>query len=179
MHGWHAGARIAGAKGLDGKLRLEDASAFLHSATVGSKVAFVPPKEDTVRFATVASVEQTSRNACIAVFAEVNEAALAEGLRGMWVLVEGEGERGCGLEMLDGGLTGYSVFDEREGIIGTVALIDQDRPQPLMVVKDERDGMREAHILIPFVDGIVKDIIHDDRMIHIQAPAGLLDLKEG
>ncbi len=177
MHGWHQAAIVGAAKGLEGKLRLEDASAFLRFAEAGSKVAFTPPREDAVRFTRVSEVEPISEDACIAAFADISERAQAEALTGARVLMRGEAAETR--PESDGALRwiGFQVIDAHAGPIGEAVAFDLERPQALMSVRAPSvDGRTGRVALIPFVEEIISSVDEEARQIRIQAPAGLLDL---
>lgn len=175
MHGWFAGARIAGTKGLEGKLRLKDASAFLHHACVGVQVAFVPPAEDRVRFAQVAAIEEAADASCLVSFSEVSSAGAAQALVGCTVLLAGVKPQGledpAGLR----GLSGFALVDTSLGYIGVVEDVDDapNRFQPLLQVKLEG---REAPALIPLVEELVESIDEEGRRIVMSLPKGILDI---
>ena len=68
-------------------------------------------------------------------------------------------------------VTGYSVIDEEKGDIGTIADVLEYPSQILLQV---RSGGKE--ILIPAVNEVIIRIDKQNRIIHIRAPEGLIDL---
>jgi len=66
---------------------------------------------------------------------------------------------------------GYLVTDERQGDIGEVSsVLDFDMNPTLCIVKNKKE------ILIPFIEPIIRRIDHRQKIIHIKAPEGLIDL---
>ena len=63
--------------------------------------------------------------------------------------------------------TGFSLFDEKAGLIGTIDHVDDTTQNVLFQV-----GQR----LIPAAEAWIKDINHKERTIHMTLPEGLLDL---
>lgn len=174
MHGWHAAARVVGTKGLEGKLRLADASAFLRSAHPGMLASFVPPREDAPRFASVDAFEEVCPDGCVAVFSGVADRSAAELLLGCTVLLEGEAleEEGGGAPF--SGIVGFTVEDADAGEVGVVDAVDAgpDRVQPLLTVA--RAGAPSA--LIPLADDLIISIDEARQRLIMQLPAGLLDI---
>lgn len=175
MHGWYAAARVAGAKGLEGKLRLDHASAFLRSASFGVTAALVPPSADAPRFVTVREIDQTGEDACLVRFAEVGSADLAQLLQGKRVLLEGEASVSIDDEVGLQWLVGFTVEDPSLGIVGTVDAVDDSpsRFQPLMQV---RRGSEEALVLIPLVEELIVSVDEDQGRIVMKLPQGILEL---
>ena len=63
--------------------------------------------------------------------------------------------------------TGFDLFDEAAGHIGTIDYVDETTQNVLFQV-----GQR----LIPAAEEWIKDINHKERTIHMTLPEGLLDL---
>ncbi len=155
MRGWHRAASVAGTKGLEGRLRLIGASAFLASAGPSTEVAFVPPQEDAPRIARVVSLEAEGGSGCTATFTGVDDITVAERLIGCTLLVKGEVPLATSGAVAFAHLVGFSVVDGASGEVGTVTAVDEDRVQPLIRVARSGSG-EEA--LIPFVDAIVEEV---------------------
>lgn len=66
---------------------------------------------------------------------------------------------------------GFEVEDEKKGRIGRIAGVYENAPQPLLSVEFEG-----KEILIPAVDGIIQEVLRDQRLMKIKAPEGLIDL---
>lgn len=174
MHGWYAAARVVGMKGLEGKLRLADASAFLRSAHPGMKAAFVPPRENAPRFALVDAFEGDAADGCIAVFDGVACRSAAELLSGCRVLLKGEAPGDEAEDIPFSGIEGFTVEDADTGEVGVVEAVDAgpDRVQPLITVA--REGAPSA--LIPLVDELIVDVDEEGQRLIMRLPAGLLDI---
>ncbi len=174
MHGWYAAARVAGTKGLEGKLRLADASAFLRSAHPGVQAAFVPPREDAPRFASVDAFEEDGPDGCIAVLGGVADRSAAELLSGCMVLLEGEAPEEEGDTVPFSGIVGFIVEDADAGEVGVVEAVDAgpDRVQPLITVA--RTNAPSA--LIPLVDDLIVSIDEARQCLIMRLPSGLLDI---
>lgn len=173
MHGWYAAARVVGTKGLDGKLRLASASAFLRFAGEGAQVAFVPPREDGPRTAAVSSVEQMGEDACLASFEGVEGLGVAERLIGCAVLLEGESPASAVVFDALGWLSGAVLEDVATGRSGVIEEVDaaRERIQPLLHVRLD-DGTRA---LVPFVDDLIVDADEAESRLVMDLPRGLLD----
>lgn len=68
-------------------------------------------------------------------------------------------------------VTGFEVEDEKKGRIGKIAGVYENAPQPLLSVEFEG-----KEILVPAVDGIIVEVLRDQRLMKINAPEGLIDL---
>jgi 16S rRNA processing protein RimM len=68
-------------------------------------------------------------------------------------------------------ITGFTVIDEEKGGIGKVAEILE---YPSQIILRILDGKKE--ILVPAVDEVITGIDKENRVIHIRAPEGLIDL---
>lgn len=66
---------------------------------------------------------------------------------------------------------GYSVKDKRLGLLGTVKEFMDSGPQALMTM-----DYKSCEVLIPVTDEIVGEAAHQDNIIHVDLPEGLLDL---
>lgn len=174
MRGWFTAARVAKPKGLDGRLRLIEASAFLRSAHVGDKVAFVPPVVDAPRFAYLKGIEALDGDGCIALFEGIRSLEAAQMLSGRWLLLHAEECGGHDVRADEASIVGFAVRDRALGIIGDVASVDLHRMQPLICVR--RHDAAESEALIPFVDDIVCKVDADVQEVLVDLPAGLLEL---
>ncbi len=172
MRGWHKAASVAGTKGLEGRLRLIGASAFLASAAPSLEVAFVPPRDDVPRFSRVLSFEAEGEAGCTATFTGIDDISSAERLIGCTLLVKGEAPSLIPGSGAFAHLVGFAVMDEEAGLVGTVTDVSEDRVQPLIQVARPDSG--EA--LIPFVDAIVKEVDEASQVIQVTLPVGLLDI---
>jgi len=63
--------------------------------------------------------------------------------------------------------TGFDLFDEAAGHIGTIDRVDDSTQNVLFQV---------GELLIPAAEEWIKDINHKERTIHMTLPEGLLDL---
>ncbi|MBS1647466.1 MAG: hypothetical protein JST67_09020 [Bacteroidetes bacterium] len=69
------------------------------------------------------------------------------------------------------GIEGYLLIDEQRGAIGKVQeLIVMPQQKLLSIVGEGKD------FLLPYADAFVKKIDHTQKIIHYQAPDGLLDI---
>ena len=66
---------------------------------------------------------------------------------------------------------GFAVIDTRHGTLGILESVVDLHKQALFQV---RGGKKE--ILIPAVDEIIKEIDREKKIIHIEAPEGLIDI---
>ncbi len=65
----------------------------------------------------------------------------------------------------------YYLVDEEAGEIGVAHEVMDRLMQPVLIVKK---GLTE--ILIPLAEGVVKNVDRANKVLHIAAPAGLIDL---
>lgn len=65
----------------------------------------------------------------------------------------------------------FSVIDSNHGNIGTIKSIIDYPAQPLFQIMQG-----ETEILIPVIDPVIKQVDRQNKTIHIEAPAGLIEL---
>ena len=68
-------------------------------------------------------------------------------------------------------VTGFEVIDRQAGKIGIIESVMDQGPQDIFII---RSGKRE--ILIPVRDEIIKKVDRKNRILEVEAPAGLLDI---
>lgn len=172
MRGWHLAAIVAGTKGLNGKLRLADASAFLLSADGQVEAAFVPPRDDAPRFSHLCAIESLSGDSCVAAFEGIEDVDVAARLAGCSVLVKAKiADAPAVTEM--GDMTGFAVCDGEGNQLGVVRSVEWNRHQPLVCMVVSSDG---KDVYVPFVDAIVTDVDERMRRMVVDLPRGLMDL---
>lgn len=71
-------------------------------------------------------------------------------------------------------ITGFDVEDEENGMIGKIAGVYENTPQPLLSIEFE-----DKEILIPAIDSIIKEVDRSKRLMKIKAPQGLIELYIG
>lgn len=71
-------------------------------------------------------------------------------------------------------ITGFDVEDEEKGMIGKIAGVYENTPQPLLSIEFE-----DKEILIPAIDSIIKEVDRSKRLMKIKAPQGLIELYIG
>lgn len=71
-------------------------------------------------------------------------------------------------------ITGFDVEDEEKGMIGKIAGVYENTPQPLLSIEFEG-----KEILIPAIDSIIKEVDRSKRLMKIKAPRGLIELYLG
>lgn len=140
----------------------------------GREVAFVPPVLDAPRRARVAAVRPEGARTYLVRFAGVDDIAAASLLVGCHCLVRRADLAEEELLALSGAdaWDGWEVHDRREGLVGTVAGVEESPGQHLLAV-DRPDG---ARTLIPLVDEFVVFVDEDALRIQMDLPDGLLDL---
>ena len=69
---------------------------------------------------------------------------------------------------------GFRVIDEEKGDIGTLEQVIEYPAQPLFQVM--KNGVE---VLIPVIDEVIKKVDRGQKIIHISAPKGLIDLYLG
>lgn len=79
-----------------------------------------------------------------------------------------------GVHFYDHEVEGYKVFDSTHGEIGILEQVIDLKANPLLqVMKDD------VEILIPLLEGLVKKVDRKNRELHIEAPAGLIEIYLG
>ena len=68
-------------------------------------------------------------------------------------------------------VTGFRVVDEEQGDIGVLQTVIEYPAQPLFQI--DKEGVE---ILIPVIDEVIKQVDREQKVIHIAAPKGLIDL---
>ena len=148
-------------------------SSFLAS---GLCVHFIPPQTDVPRVAHVAASAPIDDRDSAVIFTEAFEPEIAGKLVGMTMLVRADDLPEEAL-LDEGDIVGFTVVDERFGILGTVSEISAGPAQDLLVVLPDAD-YNEKEILIPFVDDLVPALDVESGIVHTVIPEGLLHLEE-
>jgi 16S rRNA processing protein RimM len=79
-----------------------------------------------------------------------------------------------GINFYDHEVMGYKVIDEVHGDIGVLSLVIDLKVNPLLqIMKDEKE------ILVPLIEGVVREVDRDNKELHIKSPDGLIDLYLG
>ncbi|MDD2285505.1 MAG: ribosome maturation factor RimM [Paludibacter sp.] len=68
-------------------------------------------------------------------------------------------------------LVGFQLKDIEKGLIGVVSEIDRTTENTLFVIQQEED-----ELLIPVSEEYIREIDHDNNIILVELPGGLLDL---
>jgi 16S rRNA processing protein RimM len=66
---------------------------------------------------------------------------------------------------------GFTVIDENYGEVGTLVHINDKAAQPLFEI--DSDG---KEVFIPMVDDFIKKVDRENKIIHVTAPEGLIEL---
>lgn len=66
---------------------------------------------------------------------------------------------------------GFTVEDEKAGILGKIAHVNEDTQNVLFEVASP-----QGTLLIPAVEAFIKDIDHTAHIVHMQLPEGLIEL---
>ncbi len=66
---------------------------------------------------------------------------------------------------------GFTLIDSHKGTLGVISEVDQTTDNVLFVIPTEDD-----ELLIPAGDEFVDDIDHDQKILYVTLPEGLLDL---
>lgn len=174
MRGWIDIATLAKPKNLKGGLVARGASGLPLLLYPGLKLALVPPVTDAPRSVTVARVEERADNEALVFFEEVADLSGAEAIAGCHCLAR---EGAVDLSVLEDAEAlpdweGWTVFDDKIGLVGTVRSIDERATQPLITV-ERPDG---GKALIPLAEDFLVDLDEEGRRISMALPAGLLDL---
>ena len=76
-----------------------------------------------------------------------------------------------GIEFYDHEIVGFTVIDEKVGVVGVVESVIDLKANPLLQIMKE-----EKEILIPLIDNLVKKVDRAKKILHVLAPDGLIDL---
>lgn len=108
-------------------------------------------------------------------FEQVNDRTGAERLRGVQLLVDVDPqERPADPdEFYDRQLVGLAVIDRRHGLVGKLSEVIHVPGHELLAVDRPEGGQQ---VLIPFVSAMVTSVDLADRQVHVDLPAGLLEL---
>ena len=66
---------------------------------------------------------------------------------------------------------GFSMNDKNKGELGTISTIDQSTENVLFIIEQD-----SKEILIPANDDFITEINHEQKIIYVELPEGLLDL---
>jgi len=139
----------------------------------GIQVFFVPPQIDMPRQAYVQSTRELDGIEHEIIFEGLQDFETNMNLVGSYCLV-------CiddiDKDMLDSSsalLEGFFVYDKAIGYLGSVASIEGNELQSLLVVQR---AVEDRPLLIPFVDEFIDDIDWNEAQIHVSIPVGLLEL---
>ena len=175
MREWVYVANLTTTKTLQGGFVARCAPGLPFLLTPGLEVAFVPPLLDVPRRARVESVQMQDLDNALVYFEGIKDADTARALVGCRCLarksdLSGELSR-TGDATSD--LSGFEVFDNKFGVIGTLSDIEIMPAQRLLKV-ERIDSSKSVYI--PWVDEFVIAIDDIARRIEVDIPQGLLDL---
>ena len=180
MRTWVDAAQLVRTRNLDGSFAVRCTARLPFLLSAGMEVALVPPQEDLPRRVHVAACDDEGAGMGVVRFAEVSDVECARALVGLHCLVKREAlpEAAAGVAAAiaavgGAGLVGWAVRDAREGLLGTVAGIEEKPAQSLLSVACP-DG---ATLLIPLVDEFIASIDEDAREITMELPVGLTQLR--
>ena len=71
-------------------------------------------------------------------------------------------------------IIGFDVEDKQKGMVGKIAGVYENTPQPLLSIEFEG-----KEILIPAIDSIITEVDRSKRLMKIKAPQGLIELYLG
>ena len=181
MRGWHDIAYLAKTRNLNGGFVVKSTAGLPFLLVEGDRVAFVPPRLDLLREATVDSVELLDDWSALVHFAEIKDKSLADELVGCHCLVQLSEEELARFYELPQSWEGWSVVDVQFGHLGTVEGLIENPTQSLLKVakaqaREDGASQKDDVLLIPVVDEFVIDVDVDARMVRTSVPKGLLDL---
>lgn len=73
-------------------------------------------------------------------------------------------------------LVGYTVFDDNDTVVGTVADIDDSTANTLLIIN--RPGTSGSGTMVPFSDDLLLWLDTSRRALGLDIPAGVLDLND-
>lgn len=190
MRAWVDVVELTNTKTLNGGLVARCAAGLPFLLKEGIEVAFVPPVLDAPRRAKVVSVHSTGSNEAVVSFTGIDGVETASLLAGCHCLVRrADLPADVSLSGRDVGWEGFLVYDAAFGLVGRVTGVRELPAQLLLEVhrqdaadlegKDrsgEECAANAATALIPLVDAFVVEVDEENRCLHMDLPAGLLDL---
>ena len=175
MHSWVTFASIIRLKSRDEGFVLRCRAGLSSYCAPGLQLSVVPPVLDCPRLLTVVSAAPLEGEDVAVIFAEVADADIAGKLIGHALLADTADLPEEAL-VTEPDVTGWSVIDERFGLLGTVSEVVEGPAQDLLVVEPYEATGLANEILIPFVDAFVLNEDADRRILTTAIPAGLLTL---
>jgi len=79
-----------------------------------------------------------------------------------------------GVNFYDHEVVDFKVIDEKHGDVGILQQVIDLKVNPLLQI--DKDG---KEVLVPLIDGVVKKVDRENKVLHILAPEGLIDLYLG
>lgn len=76
-----------------------------------------------------------------------------------------------GNHFYDHEIIGFEVIDESYGTVGTVQQVVDYKVNPLIQIQN---GTKE--VLLPLIDGLIKEVDRAEKKLHVKAPEGLIQL---
>ncbi len=171
MQTWVDVAVLSKAKNLNGRFVAKAAAGLPFLLEEGDEVAFVPPRLDAPRRAVVAS-SRLLDDATAELSFEGIDGGAANVLVGSHCLIDRADLDGRLLVEGPSTWEGWTVVDGKLGEVGTVSGLIDNPAHALLQVR-RPDG---AKALVPVVDEIVRTVDEGARIVHVELPAGLLDL---
>jgi 16S rRNA processing protein RimM len=160
-------AKVTHAKGLTGEVVAISASNLPFHVAQGMTLWVVPPDYDLVRETTVSSCAKHGDGWLLALEG-VTDRTTAQRLSGRYLLATVEDDEEDA-EIIEDSFIGWSVHDEKAGLIGTIVEEKVGAAQTLWVVEGAL-----GEILVPAVDEFITSI--EAGTIHVTLPDGLLEL---
>ena len=172
MRMWKDVATLVKTRSLNGRFVARVAADFPFIIAEGTQVAFVPPQTDLPRDGRVTFVRDIDGVSYEVGFDSVTGDVTARGLIGCHCLVIRADLGDCELSEERGGYVGWRVVEADGNAVGDIESIVEKPGQSLLEVR--RENGRTAYI--PLVDEFICDIDEEQHTVHVDLPAGLLDL---
>lgn len=172
MRDWMDVAILAKTRNLKGRLVVQNTAGLSFLLQEGITVAFVPPKTDLPRMATVAYARVMDEFSAEVEFEGV-DGDTAYGLVGCHCLIRRSDIEESAFEDEPALWEDWQVFDDEAGFLGEVSGIVENPGQALLEVS-RADG--RGDLLVPVVDEIVRGVDARSRAVHVVLPHGLLEL---
>lgn len=171
MQTWVNVAHLAKTRNLNGRFVARPAAGLPLLLEVGDEVAFVPPQLDAPRRAVVSDVRDIDGHTAEIAFEGIGpeEAGI---LVGCHCLIPRDVIDDSVFEDAPGMWEGWTVVDATAGPVGSVAGFIDNPGQALLEVLRPDDST----VLVPVVDEIVRDVDVEGGIVHVDLPAGLLEL---
>ncbi|MBS3957146.1 MAG: 16S rRNA processing protein RimM [Clostridiales bacterium] len=161
-------ARVVRVHGTRGELSVAPLGKWPVESLLGTEVWFVPPASGP-RYGAIEAIRPGPKGPLVKV-SGISDRSTAEALRGRTLVARPE-QLPAGFSEPPLDLVGFSVFDEKRGLLGVVTGIIHTGANDVWVVAGERYG----EVLLPVITDVVLEVRPDLRSARVRLLEGLID----